>query len=104
MTYYHGNLSGQIPGLLPGPPPNPNITNEGYYWWEAGGMWGALIDYWYYTGDPTYNAVVSQGLLFQVGSDANYLPPNQTSGMTNDNQGIGIHPPQNNPFNPGGNR
>lgn len=50
-------------------------------------MWGTLIDYWYYTGDSTYNAVVSQGLLFQTGPDDNYLPPSQTSGMTNDDQG-----------------
>jgi hypothetical protein len=45
MTYYKGNLSGQIPGELPGPPPNPSITNAGYFWWEAGAMFGSLIDY-----------------------------------------------------------
>jgi len=39
MNYYKGNLTGQTPGLLPGP----------YYWWEAGAMWGSLIDYWYCT-------------------------------------------------------
>ena len=41
MTSYVGNLSGQVPGLLPPP----------YYWWEAGAMFGSLLDYWYYTGD-----------------------------------------------------
>jgi hypothetical protein len=45
MTYYKGNLSGQIPGELPGPPANPSIQNAGYFWWEAGAMWGSLIDY-----------------------------------------------------------
>jgi hypothetical protein len=45
MTYYKGNLSGQTPGLLPGPPPNPQIQNAGYFWWEAGAMFGSLIDY-----------------------------------------------------------
>ncbi|KAE8446823.1 hypothetical protein EG329_011600 [Mollisiaceae sp. DMI_Dod_QoI] len=88
MSYYKGNLSGQTPGLLPGPPPNPTITNAGYFWWEAGGMFGSLIDYWYYTGDSTYNDVVSQGLLFQTGPNDDYLPPNQTSGMGNDDQGF----------------
>ncbi|CAL3962650.1 unnamed protein product [Diplocarpon coronariae] len=88
MTYYTGNLSGQIPGQLPGPPPNPNVLNAGYFWWEAGAMWGSLIDYWYYTGDTTYNAVVSQGLEFQVGENADYLPQNQTTGMGNDDQGF----------------
>jgi hypothetical protein len=45
MSYYKGNLSGQIPGLLPGPPPNPKVTNAGYFWWEAGAMFGSMIDY-----------------------------------------------------------
>ncbi|KUJ19063.1 mannan endo-1,6-alpha-mannosidase [Mollisia scopiformis] len=88
MTYYRGNYSGQTPGLLPGPPPNPTITDAGYFWWEAGGMFGALIDYWYYTGDSTYNDVVQQGLLYQVGSGDDYLPANQTNGMGNDDQGF----------------
>jgi hypothetical protein len=45
MTYYKGNLSGQTPGLLPGPPATPSIQNAGYFWWEAGAMFGSLIDY-----------------------------------------------------------
>lgn len=87
MTYYKGNLSGQIPGQLPGPPPNPTITNEGYFWWETGAMFGSLMDYWYYTGDSTYNDVVTQGMLFQTGTNDDYLPQNQTNGMGNDDQG-----------------
>lgn len=50
-------LSG-IPGLLPQPP---------YYWWEAGAMFGSLIEYWYYTGDETYNELVREGIVFQIG-------------------------------------
>jgi mannan endo-1,6-alpha-mannosidase len=88
MSYYKGNLSGQTPGLLPGPPPDPAITNAGYFWWETGAMFGSLIDYWYYTGDSTYNEVVSQGMLFQTGTGHDYLPQNQTNGMGNDDQGI----------------
>lgn len=78
MKYYAGNQTGQIPGLLPGP----------YYWWEAGAMFGSLIDYWYYTGDTTYNAVTSQAMLFQVGPDNDYMPPNQTKSEGNDDQGF----------------
>ena len=37
-----------------------------------------MIEYWYYTGDSTYNDVVIQGLLAQVGPDNDYMPPNQT--------------------------
>ncbi|KAJ5051742.1 uncharacterized protein L3040_001514 [Drepanopeziza brunnea f. sp. 'multigermtubi'] len=88
LTYYKGNLTGQIPGQLPGPPPNPSVLNAGYFWWEAGAMWGSLMDYWYYTGDTTYNAITSQGMLFQVGERDDYLPQNQTTGMGNDDQGF----------------
>lgn len=76
MTYYVGNQSGQVPGLLPPP----------YYWWEAGAMFGSLIDYWYYTGDSTYNDEVEQALLFQVGPYNNYEPTNRTSDLGNDDQ------------------
>ncbi|RFU31159.1 hypothetical protein B7463_g5174, partial [Scytalidium lignicola] len=76
MTWYTGNQTGNTPGLLPGP----------YYWWEAGAMFGALIDYWYYTGDTTYNEVTSQALLFQVGPNRDYMTPNQTKSEGNDDQ------------------
>lgn len=49
-------------------------------------MFGALIDYWYYTGDTTYNEVTKQALLFQVGPDDNYMPPNQSKSLGNDDQ------------------
>jgi len=78
MSYYSGNQTGQTPGLLPAP----------YYWWEAGAMWGSLIDYWYYTGDSTYNSVVSEAMLFQTGPDNDYMPPNQTKSLGNDDQGF----------------
>lgn len=76
LNYYHGNETGGIPGLLGDP----------YYWWEAGAMFGALIDYWYYTGDATYNDITTQALLFQVGPDNNYMPPNQSKSLGNDDQ------------------
>jgi mannan endo-1,6-alpha-mannosidase len=47
---------------------------------------GAWIDYWYYTGDTTYNDIVTEALLFQVGPDRDYQPPNQTLALGNDDQ------------------
>ena len=41
-------------------------------------MFGQMIEYWYYTGDTTYNDVVMQGLLAQVGPNNDFMPPNQT--------------------------
>lgn len=82
MTYYSGNLTGQTPGLLPG----PCSSNQCYYWWEAGAMFGSLINYWTYTGDTSYNPTVFQALQFQVGPNNNYNPPNQSKNMGVDDQ------------------
>ena len=68
MSYYHGNESGQAEGLLPDP----------YYWWEAGALFGQMVEYWFYTGDTTYNQVVTNGILAQVGPQKDFMPPNQT--------------------------
>ena len=78
MKYYKGNETGGIPGNFPPP----------YFWWEAGAAFGAMLDYYYYTGDPTYNEVTTQALLAQVGPDNDYMPPNQTKTEGNDDQGF----------------
>ncbi|KAI1819014.1 glycoside hydrolase family 76 protein [Xylaria intraflava] len=81
LKYYHGNDPGQIPGVLPGPPPAGD-----YYWWEAGAMWGALLDYWHWTGDDTYNNVTYESLLFQAGPNADYNDKNWSLSLGNDDQ------------------
>ncbi|KAK2611979.1 hypothetical protein QQS21_001944 [Conoideocrella luteorostrata] len=85
MSMYHGNESGQIPGILPGPP----ASGLGpYYWWEGGALMGTMIDYWKATGDSSYNSVVMQGLLHQVGQFQDYMPANHTLSLGNDDQGF----------------
>jgi hypothetical protein len=54
-----GNIISGIPGLLTYPP---------YYWWEAGAMFGQMVEYWYYTQDDTWNDMVRDGIEFQVGA------------------------------------
>ena len=76
MNYYTGMNRGDVPGNLPAP----------YYWWEAGAMFGAMIDYWYFTGDNTWNDVTTQAMLHQVGPDNDFMPPNQTKTEGNDDQ------------------
>jgi len=71
MEFYPGNKTGGIPGLFGDP----------YYWWEAGAVFGGLIDYWYYTGDAGYNNVTSEALLWQVGTDNNFMPLNETQSL-----------------------
>ncbi|KAF8472572.1 glycosyl hydrolase family 76-domain-containing protein [Kalaharituber pfeilii] len=77
MKEYVGNQPGQIPGKFPDPP---------YYWWESGAAWGAMVDYWYYTEDTQYNDIVSEGLLWQVGPANNFMPPNASKSLGNDDQ------------------
>ncbi|KAI1907535.1 hypothetical protein LOZ53_005800 [Ophidiomyces ophidiicola] len=76
VKYYTGYKPGDVPGNLPSP----------YYWWEAGAMFAALIDYWFYTGDSQYNDITTQAMLHQVGTDKNFMPSNQSASLGNDDQ------------------
>lgn len=78
MDYYNGNDTGQTPGMFSNP----------YYWWEAGAAWGSMIDYWYYTGNETYNDLIKSSLIYQTGTDWDYMPANQTTTEGNDDQGF----------------
>lgn len=64
MSYYQGNQSGQIPGKLPDT------------WWEGGAMFMTLIQYWHFTGDESYIPVTQQGMYWQAGENADYMPSN----------------------------
>lgn len=77
FSIYDGKGSSGIPGLFP--------ENE-YYWYESGMAFDSLVNYWSLTGDDTYNDRVSEALLFQVGPDYNYMPPNQSTSLGNDDQ------------------
>ncbi|KAM7221051.1 Glycosyl hydrolase family 76 domain containing protein [Rhypophila decipiens] len=78
MGLYDADRPGAVPGLLPEP----------YYWWEAGALMGAMVDYWAYTGDTQWVNVTKEGLLFQTGPNNDYMPPNQTMTEGNDDQGF----------------
>ncbi|KKZ64787.1 mannan endo-1,6-alpha-mannosidase [[Emmonsia] crescens] len=75
-AYYTGHRPGDVPGNLPAP----------YPWWEAGAMFGALVDYWFYTGDSSYNEITTQALLHQASPSRNFMPLNQTQAEGNDDQ------------------
>ena len=84
LSYYKGNDSGQIPGILPGPPPDGD-----YYWWQGGALWGTMIDYWHFTGDTAYNDLAQTSMVFQAGAPSNsYQPHNWTASLGNDDQGF----------------
>lgn len=74
MNYYQNNKTDtpkESIGTLPWP----------LYWWEAGAVWGGLIDYWAYTNDTSFNDVVMQAMMAQTGTDNNFLPEAYYSSM-----------------------
>jgi mannan endo-1,6-alpha-mannosidase len=75
-AFYTGDNVGDVPGNLPDP----------YYWWEAGAMFNSFVDYWYYTGDDTYNTITTQAILHQVGEPKAFMPSNQSKTLGNDDQ------------------
>ncbi|KAI0889312.1 glycoside hydrolase family 76 protein [Annulohypoxylon maeteangense] len=82
MTYYPGNTPGEPIGILSAPP------DGDYYWWTGGALWSSLLDYRNRSGDTKYDQDISQGLIFQIGPNDNYMPLNWTSSMGNDDQAI----------------
>ncbi|ODV64713.1 mannan endo-1,6-alpha-mannosidase [Hyphopichia burtonii NRRL Y-1933] len=78
LDYYEGEKYGGTIGMFSWP----------YYWWEAGGAWGSLIDYTYYMKNDTLVPLIKQALEYQVGDDYNYIPLNQSTTEGNDDQGF----------------
>jgi mannan endo-1,6-alpha-mannosidase len=76
-----GQVVSQIPGYLAQLPDQPE-----YYWWEGGAMCGILMDYYYYTGDNSYNHIVEQAMMFQYGPTEDYMTPNVSKQEGNDDQ------------------
>ena len=71
MKYYYGNETGQIPGAFPDK------------WWEGAPLLMALLEYWHFTGDTTYNEELSVALQWQSGTDGDYMPSNYSSYLVN---------------------
>ncbi|KAL2140496.1 hypothetical protein VTI28DRAFT_3739 [Corynascus sepedonium] len=85
MSFYKGNESGEIPGIVGLPPPSGQ-----YFWWTGAALWSTILDYWRYTGDESYNAVALEGLVHQNGPDLQhpFMSPNWTDGLGNDDHGF----------------
>ncbi|GMG08189.1 unnamed protein product [Aspergillus oryzae] len=74
MDFYKKNETEGIPGKL---------TDT---WYVAGSMFMTLIQYWQASGDDTYNAVVSNDLMFQAGENYDYYSKNVSDWLGNDDQ------------------
>ncbi|KAJ5296692.1 uncharacterized protein N7443_007585 [Penicillium atrosanguineum] len=73
---YTANQTGQIPGAIP--------TD----WAMGGALFDTMIRYWYYSGDASNNAAISEGMYWQLGENNNYMPANYSSYLGNDDQSI----------------
>lgn len=80
MGFYHGHEYGQTPGVL------PQGGALGYFWWQAGALFGAMVDYFWYTADGRWNEVVCDSLVWQGGENRDYMPLNVSLTIGNDDQ------------------
>ncbi|KAI9746191.1 MAG: hydrolase 76 protein [Claussenomyces sp. TS43310] len=80
MKYYSGNVTDTASTIA--------VLPEPYYWWEAGAMWGGMLDYYKYTNDSTYLDNTLQALLSQVGPNYDFMVPAQQFDEGNDDQGF----------------
>ena len=76
LQFYDGFRRGGTIGMFQSP----------VYWWESGAAWNAYLDFWRYTGNDSYNDVTKTALLWQVGSNNDYLPSNFSNSAGNDDQ------------------
>jgi mannan endo-1,6-alpha-mannosidase len=75
MGNYTGGQKGKIPGLFC----DLSGDSELCSFFTSGATWDAMVDYQFLTGDTQYNDLISQGLLFQIGSNDDYMPANETN-------------------------
>lgn len=78
LDYYDGAKYGGTIGMFTAP----------YYWWEAGGAWGTLIEYSYLMQNDSLVPLIREAMEYQTGDDDNYMPLNQTTTEGNDDQGF----------------
>ncbi|CDO96479.1 unnamed protein product [Kluyveromyces dobzhanskii CBS 2104] len=78
LDYYAGDDYGGAVGMFVSP----------YYWWEAGLVFGGMIENWYLCENTTYEDMLYEALMAQTGPDYDYMPSNQTMVEGNDDQGV----------------
>jgi mannan endo-1,6-alpha-mannosidase len=78
---YNGNKKGGTLGKWPFPP---------YYWWQSGGAWGGMIEYFHYTGDTSYMNATYIGLSSQLGPAHDFNMPAEAFDEGNDDQAFWV--------------
>jgi mannan endo-1,6-alpha-mannosidase len=57
------------------PPEKFGTFDKPIYWWEAGAVWGGVIEYSTFTGDAAYDDTVVKALVANSGPDKNIILP-----------------------------
>lgn len=78
---YNGNQTGGTLGKWPYLP---------YYWWESGGAWGGMMEYWHATKDESYTNVMMEALVSQLGSNYDFNLPEEAFDTGNDDQAFWV--------------
>ncbi|QPG73813.1 hypothetical protein FOA43_001127 [Brettanomyces nanus] len=78
MDYYEGTRYGGTVGMF----------QEPYYWWEAGEVFGGMLDTWYFCDNDTYEDIIYDAILAQRGTGNSFMPQNQSLTEGNDDQGF----------------
>lgn len=78
---YNGNTSAGVLGKWPYPP---------YYWWESGGAWGGMMQYWAYTRDESYTDVMMNALVSQLGPNYDFVRAEEAFDTGNDDQAFWV--------------
>ncbi|AAS53901.2 AFR530Wp [Eremothecium gossypii ATCC 10895] len=78
MDYYWGSKYGGIVGMFQPP----------YYWWEAGEVFGGMLENWYLCDNQEYESVLRESMIAQTGDKFDYIPANQSTTEGNDDQGV----------------
>lgn len=81
QAIYNGNRTGGVLGKFPYLP---------YYWWESGGAWGGMMHYWAFTKDGSYNSVMMDALVSQLGPKYDFDMPVEAFNEGNDDQAFWV--------------
>ncbi|RVX75559.1 hypothetical protein B0A52_00912 [Exophiala mesophila] len=61
-----------------------------YYWWESGAAWGAMIEYYHYTGDKTHLNTTLEAILSQLGPRYDFELESERFDEGNDDQAFWV--------------
>ncbi|SCU83765.1 LAMI_0C04566g1_1 [Lachancea mirantina] len=78
MDYYLGTRYGGTVGMFQPP----------YYWWEAGEVFGGMLENWFLCQNDTYEQMLYHAMIAQAGPHYDFMPMNQSMVEGNDDQGV----------------